>query len=144
MPSRRRNDSKQMSVFPIGTAIKKRSKCSIEAAIASNIGTPMCGMPRAAERPRVVERPIRRPVKLPGPVDTAIASNRSRSTPQVRRSISIFGSNSSARVKTPLPKCPDADFPLRMIERLPPAIAASTASTDCGPLVIRSSPLIYS
>jgi hypothetical protein len=63
---------------------------------------------------------------------------------QLRRSRSIFGSNSSARVRIPVPQRRETDSPPRMIERLPPAMAASTARMVCGRLVIRSVPLMFS
>ena len=43
--------------------------------------TPTTGLPAASAMPRAADRPTRRPVKLPGPVVTAMRSSAAKSTP---------------------------------------------------------------
>src|SRR5437870_99156 len=45
------------------------------AASASSVDTPATGTPRASASPRAVASPMRTPVKLPGPIPTAIPSS---------------------------------------------------------------------
>src|SRR6185369_15361219 len=98
------------------------------AAIASSADMPTQGMFREFLRPSAVAIPIRIPVKLPGPRETAIRLIILRSTPW-RASISmILGSSSSARDTLSLPVQPSSSDPFERRERLPPAMADSIAN----------------
>src|SRR4051794_1808938 len=72
------------------------------AASASRVDTPATGTPSASARPRAVDRPIRTPVKLPGPIPTASASISRVCVPAWRSSASTSSRSVTAReVRSP-------------------------------------------
>src|SRR3954467_49810 len=72
------------------------------SASALSVETPATGTPSASARPRAVDRPMRTPVKLPGPIPTASASMSRVCVPAWRRSASTSSSSVTAReVRSP-------------------------------------------
>src|SRR4051812_34527239 len=67
------------------------------ASSAASVVTPAAGMPSASAMPRAVARPIRTPVKLPGPMPTARASTALVCVPDWRSRASTSSSSVTAR-----------------------------------------------
>jgi hypothetical protein len=58
--------------------------------------TPTTGLSAASAMPRAADRPTRSPVKLPGPVVTAMRSSASKDTPDRSMRRAIMGISASA------------------------------------------------
>src|SRR4051812_143378 len=66
------------------------------AAKAVSVVTPTTGLPAASAMPRAAERPTRKPVKLPGPVVTAMRSSVANEMPDSFMTHAISGIKASA------------------------------------------------
>ena len=70
------------------------------AAKAASVERPIAGLPAASAMPRAAEMPTRRPVKLPGPVVTAMRSSAAKSRPARSITRAISGISASAWPRT--------------------------------------------
>ncbi len=73
-----------------------RTASGTVAAAASKLLTPINGRRAASAIPRAAASPTRMPVKLPGPIVTAIRSSAETARPAARIASSTIGSNASA------------------------------------------------
>src|SRR3989304_1218951 len=94
------------------------------AAYAASVERPTTGLLAARPMPRAAARPTRIPVKLPGPVVTAIRSTHAKSSPAAPSTRAISGINASA-----CPRAIGMDSCAMIVSRSASSTAAEHASS---------------
>src|SRR4051812_25247845 len=97
------------------------------AAKPTSVVSPIAGLPAASAIPRAAEMPTRSPVKLPGPVVTAMRSISRNSTPASSMTLAISGISASACPRA-IGRVSDARMPPRPVSRTAAAQASSAVS----------------